>query len=243
MADYKSIYDTEAGRYHRLVSSEDTDGNLRRALNELCAFSGRRVVEAGCGTGRLTRLLLEAGATVAASDAAAGMLEEAGAHLAEALASGRLTLQVADARELPEPSHSADVGVAGWVYGHFTGWKPDAWEAPIAAAVGELERVVRPGGDVLILETLGTGTGLGAPAPPHERLGGYYAWLEDRGYERHTLSTDYLFGSVDEAAEVLGFFFGDALVGRIREHGWARVPEWTGLWHKRLQPLDELPRE
>jgi len=30
------------------------------------------------------------------------------------------------------------------------------------------------------------------------------------------------------------FFFGSEMVELIRKNGWARLPEWTGVWCKRL---------
>jgi hypothetical protein len=44
------------------------------------------------------------------------------------------------------------------------------------------------------------------------------------------IATDYQFAGVDEAAEICGWFFGEAMAATIRARGWARVPEWTGLF-------------
>ena len=44
--------------------------------------------------------------------------------------------------------------------------------------------------------------------------------------------TDYQFASVDEAVARTEFFFGPEMSARIREQGWARLPEWTGVWSK-----------
>lgn len=230
MPDYHAIYESKAVRYHALVSAEDTDGNLSPALSARLPAPGARVVEVGCGTGRLTRMLLDAGMCVTATEGAAAMLDEARDQLGGP--SDTLSLAVADARALPFGDDTFDAGVAGWVFGHFTGWMPETWEAEVDRAVGELERVVRPGGDLVILETLGTGTD--AAGPPHERLAAYYARLEAAGFAHAVLETDYQFDSPEHAATVCGFFFGDALVARIRARGWARVPEWTGIWHRRV---------
>jgi len=39
---------------------------------------------------------------------------------------------------------------------------------------------------------------------------------------------------VDEAVARTEFFFGPELTEKIRSHGWARVPEWTDLWWRRV---------
>jgi hypothetical protein len=102
------------------------------------------------------------------------------------------------------------------------------WQAHVARALGEMRRALRPRAALVVIETLGTGSE--TPAPPNPALAEYYAWLEARGFTRSAIRTDYQFASVDEAASVCGFFFGDAFAQRVRTNGWARVPECTGIW-------------
>lgn len=98
------------------------------------------------------------------------------------------------------------------------------------AAVDEMLRVVRPGGPAVIVETLGTGH---ETPRRHEALDEYFAHLEARGFTRRWVRTDYAFATADEAAEVLGGFFGEAMAERVRARSWRRVPERTGLWTTR----------
>jgi hypothetical protein len=97
----------------------------------------------------------------------------------------------------------------------------------------EMHRLAAPGGALIIMETLGTGSL--TPAPPTEALGHYYAWLEnDWGFSRQEIRTDYQFASVEEAVAKTKFFFGPELAQRIRQNGWSRLPEWTGVWGKQI---------
>jgi hypothetical protein len=83
------------------------------------------------------------------------------------------------------------------------------------------------------METLSTGSL--TPAPPTEALAHYYAWLEaDWGFNRQEIQTDYQFASVEEAVARTEFFFGPGLAATIRRQGWSRLPEWTGVWGKRI---------
>ena len=206
---------------------EDCEGNLLPAIEARVPLAGARVVEVGAGTGRLTRLLVDAGADVRAFEREEPMLEVAREHVRGA------RLELADARALPIADSVADVFVAGWVFGHLRLWMPDGWQAEIAAALEEARRVIVPGGHVVILETLGTGAL--APAPPSDALAEYYAFLEARGFSRTEVATDYRFASAQEAAEVLGGFFGERMRERVRENGWSRVPEWTGIWARAIE--------
>ena len=144
----------------------------------------------------------------------------------------QLTLIRADAGALPLPDGAVELAVAGWVFGHLRLWLPDDWRAAIGAAIRDVQRVLSPDGELIIIETLGTGRE--TPAPPSPALAGYYTWLEEQvGLERSTLRTDYEFADASEAAEVLGFFFGPELAARVQARGDARVPECTGIWHGR----------
>jgi ubiquinone/menaquinone biosynthesis C-methylase UbiE len=142
-------------------------------------------------------------------------------------------LLVGDNSRVPLPSDSFDLGLAGWSFGHATGWYPDSWRQHIRAAVDELLRVVRPGGMAMIFETLGTGTS--QPEAPNQLLEDYYQYLErERGFASAQIRTDYRFDSNQEAEELTRFFFGDEFGDRVSDQGWIVVPEWTGLWWRRL---------
>ncbi len=190
MANYKQIYQHEPALYDELVCAEDVDGNLRQALLKLCSVRGSTVVEAGAGTGRLTRLMLEEGAAhVIATELEAAML----ALAARSLEGFGDSLQciVADARQLPVADNTADIAIAGWVFGHFRAWSADGWREEIGAALSHLERVTCAGGTVVVIETLGTGSEHPSPTP---ELQEYYQWLEtQRGYVRTSIRSDYLF--------------------------------------------------
>jgi SAM-dependent methyltransferase len=227
--DYLSIYRNHAGEYDRLVSAEDFEGALLQAIRAVVPELAVNVLEIGVGTGRLARLLVPWGARVIGVDRSPGMLSVARRRL-EPL-SGSWQLAAADMAELPIPSGWADFSLAGWVFGHQSFWFPQAWRSPVGAALAEMARATRPGGTMLLFETLGTGRE--TPHPPAE-LRDYYAWLEkEEGFQRRELCTDYLFADLDEAEQLCGLFFGVAFAEQIRRERWQRVPECTGMWWKR----------
>jgi ubiquinone/menaquinone biosynthesis C-methylase UbiE len=155
------------------------------------------------------------------------MLDIARRRLAEIDPQG-WTLSCADARDLPIEPSSFDVAIAGWVFGHFRHWMPDNWQMTIGLALSEMARGVREGGQLVVIETLGTGGS--TPRAPNEGLAEYYAWLEGRGFARTCVRTDYEFPDVETAAEVTGAFFGSDFADRVRRESWKRIPECTGLW-------------
>lgn len=230
MADhFRTIYASQAVCYDALVSREDCDGNLQRALREVASLAGRDVVEFGAGTGRLTRLLAGEARSIHAFDSSAHMLSMAAETLPAVARSW--SLAVADNRQMPLPDACADIALAGWSLGHSCGWYPQMWDAEISRALAEMRRVLRPGGTAIIIETQGTGQD--NPAPPTPTLAAYYHQLETQhGFDFRWIRTDYQFESVAEAEALTRFFFGDELADRIVQDGITRLPECTGIWWK-----------
>ena len=229
--DYEAIYRDRAEDYDRLVSAEDADHNLPPALAAIAPPNGATFVDVGAGTGRITRILLAGGArTVIAFDRSAAMLAVATRRLARE-PRVRWSVEVADASALPIAANEVDHAIAGWVFGHLRTWTAD-WRAAIGAGLREMERVIRPGGAVIVIETLGTGNE--QPAPPTPELAEYYRWLEEeQGMSRTWVRTDYAFADPAAASELTGFFFGPEAAVRARASRSLRLPECTGIWWKR----------
>jgi ubiquinone/menaquinone biosynthesis C-methylase UbiE len=227
MTDFHTIYARHAEQYEALVAREDYRGNLLPALQAIYPLYDIDAVEFGAGTGRLTRLLAPLVRTIRAFDSSPAMLDVARALLETQTPMPNWTLGVADNRALPVPDASADLAIAGWTFGHSVGWHPDSWSELIGAMIAEMWRVTRPGGMLIVIETLGTGQE--APAPP-PALQGYYAMLEAQGFGMTWIRTDYRFESLTEAEVLTRFFFGEELAAQVVERGWQVLPECTGLW-------------
>lgn len=233
-SDYRSIYDHAPDPYERLVRAEDAEGLLAELLRSLLPASARRILDVGSGTGRITRLLggsLAPETQVVAVDLAAPMLAHARGTRAWKPGDGGAETWLpiaADARRLPVRSWAFDAAFAGWVFGHVCEWGGEAWRAELSRAIDEATRAVRPGGSVVVIDTLGTG--VTAPCAPSPLLADYHTALEQAGFTREVVRTDYRFGSLDEAVELTGFFFGSEKADSVRAAGVARVPECTGVW-------------
>ncbi|MGC5333192.1 class I SAM-dependent methyltransferase [Micromonospora sp. DT62] len=132
-------YDSFAERY-----SADNDSNLINGHYERPAMiglagdvNGRRILDAGCGSGPLSAALRERGAIVTGFDSSRAMVE-----LARRRLGGDATLLVADLGEpLPFADAAFDDVVASLVL-HYL----EDWTAPLA----ELRRVLRPGGRLIL---------------------------------------------------------------------------------------------
>lgn len=219
------VYKTRAAAYHELIAAEDANRNLLPALQSIAPLAGKRILDLGSGTGRIPILLRDLECEIVAIDLHRAMLLEQKLRLE----TGDRIVQ-ADVRAVPVRSASFDVAITGWAIGHFTGWVKN-WKTEAKRAVDEMRRAAKPGGTLIILETMGTG--VREPGPPNANLAAYYSLLETEfGFQRRIISTEYEFGSVERAAELSGAFFGDEMAAKVRTNDWHGIPEWTGIWQR-----------
>jgi ubiquinone/menaquinone biosynthesis C-methylase UbiE len=233
MPDQFTIYRQHADQYEALVSYEDYQQHLYPALAAIRSFEQADVVEWGAGTGRVSELIAPHARSLMACDLNDHMLKAARTRLARY---GGLAWQtvVAEHRHMPLPDRCADVALAGWTFGYFTSkYYTESWRQTIGQAIAQMQRVLRPGGTLIIIETLGTGSA--EPQPPHEALAAYYRLLEDEmGFQSTWVRTDFQFDSLDRAATLTGFFFGEAWADEVRRNNWVILPECTGIWWRHL---------
>ena len=91
----------------------DPEGAHLAALRRLADFRGRRVLEMGCGEGRLTRGIAAEAATVLAFDPDAESIAEARASFPSELAD-RVAFEVASGEEIEIERGAFDLVVFSW---------------------------------------------------------------------------------------------------------------------------------
>lgn len=236
-SEYQEIYDQEAQQYERLVAREDYEGNILPALQEICDLNGRVIVDTGAGTGRLEKLLAPYASAIYGFDISPAMLAVAAQELRDT-AHRNWMLAAADHRHLPLPPNSADLIISGWSLCYLALDQEEPWREPLRKVFGRLDRLLRPGGVIIILETQGTGNT--SPNSPDFMLD-YFSFLEDSGFQSRWIRTDYQFESEQEAVDLSRFFFGDELGDQVEESGSNILPECTGIWWRQVSTtLDPL---
>jgi ubiquinone/menaquinone biosynthesis C-methylase UbiE len=230
MPTQEEIYKSDADTYEALIAREDHQGNILRALQEITPLEGRVVYDLGTGTGRLACLLVPFVAHIRAFDSSAEMLRVC----SEKLSARGLTnwqVDVADHRHLPVEDHSANLVVSGWSVSYLAVWNPETWRAELDQWLDEMRRVIKPGGFVVLYETLGTGHE--SPIKV-EHLKDFYPWLDEVGFQNKWIRTDYKFNSLAEAEYLARFFFGNELGDQVKQNNWISLPECTGVWWKQF---------
>jgi ubiquinone/menaquinone biosynthesis C-methylase UbiE len=226
--DWSNVYTDFAAEYELLVSHEDYQGNLPAAIRDLQPLEGRRAVEFGCGTGRVTGLLAGSLRELHAFDLTPAMLQiAAGKKVRHSWVNVHMAL--ADSRYMPLAGGWADFAIQGWAFLHIAVWHPDDWQIQLGRALDEMRRLVRPGGRMILIETLGTGETAPNPAPAFRVV---YDWLEQvRGFRASAIRTDYRFETMEQVEQVVLPLFGEAMRPRLeRTPQGIILPECTGLW-------------
>ncbi len=224
------VYREQPEVFRAFEDAEDPDGIAAERLRSLAGTDGRRVLELGCGTGWLTRRLAPGAAAYLALDASASML---GMHERGGEAGGRRQLLRGRAERLPLAGVSVDRVVASWL---LLDLRPDLRRA----AADEARRVLAPGGELWVIENVGTGEfqqlrdlvddrddGLGEARPLVDELG-----LELRA----VVPSELRFGDTGTARQVLGAILGEAVGTELERAPRARVGLDLGLFVLPLAP-------
>ena len=226
----RKIYQNDGDRYEALISREDYQGNIPRAIDEIIHVDGLDIFDLGAGTGRLTLMLAPRAKSIRAFDASDEMLRVC----RERLVAGGFSnwqVDVADHRHLPVEDYSADLVVSGWSVAYLAVWHPDSWREELEKWLAEMKRVLKENGTIILFESLGTGN----ESPIQlDHLKNYYPWLDEAGFQSKWIRTDYKFVSLEEAEELSRFFFGDELGEKVLKNNWIVLPECTGVWWMRV---------
>ena len=231
MPAQEEIYKTEGDKYEALIAREDHQGNILRTLREITPLEDRMVYDLGAGTGRLACMLAPHVAHLRAFDISEEMLRVC----REKFTTSRLTnwqVDAADHRQLPVEDNSADLVVSGWSVSYLAVWDSEGtWRIKLEKWLAEMKRVLKPGGTIVLFESLGTGNE--SPIKV-EHLKDFYPWLDEVGFQNKWIRTDYKFDSLDEAEYLSRFFFGDELGDKVWQNKWVILPECTGVWWKQM---------
>jgi len=226
----REIYQSQGERYEALVSREDYQGNIPRAIGEIIDVDGLDIIDLGAGTGRLTLILAPRAKSIRAFDVSSEMLRVCRQRL---IASGLSNWQVnvADHRDLPVIDHSVDLVVSGWSVSYLAVWNPEQPNQELDKWLVEMRRVLRKDGVIIVFESLGTGN----ESPIRlEHVELTYQWLDDNGFQNKWIRTDYQFESLEEAVDLAGFFFSADMSDRVRENRLVILPECTGVWWRKI---------
>ena len=233
----EEIYQRCSAEYDELVSSEDYKKNLSRHLLSSFEWTDQRVIEAGTGTGRVTAMYIPLVQSAACLDRSDHMLQAARKRLEKY--QNKISFSIAENTSLPALPQKYGIFVEGWSFGHSVVNGKGSIEYLCRLLLQNACKNLHEHATIILIETMGTNAE--GPRPPSSRLEEFYSCLETQyGFNRITLETDYKFATVDEAARIMGFFFGADMHDLIKSKGQMIIPEWTGIWTRKVNSLKRM---
>jgi SAM-dependent methyltransferase len=219
-----------AQTYQELVSREDYQHNLLGAIRAITPISDLDILELGAGTGRVTQLIAPLAKSIVATDLSYPMLKLAKGFLND-LDPPNWHLIIADHQALPLKNDAVDLVISGWSFYRVATGSEKNWQTSVKDALARIAQIIRPGGIIILIESLGTG--YDQPHPP-EDVADYLAYLDTLGFNLSWIRTDYCFQNLEEARALTSFFWGDVAFPFWETEEGVILPECTGLWWKTL---------
>jgi SAM-dependent methyltransferase len=203
----------------------DRDGVLEQAMESIASWSGREVLDLGCGTGFHLPRFAALAARVYGVEPHPGLLRLA-ARRTRSLAN--VTLLSGTAQAVPLPDASVDVAHARWAYFFGPGCEP---------GLRELARVVRRGGTAFVIDndatrsTFGRWFRRGYPTIDPSAVERFWA---GQGWTRVPLDIDWRFDSRADLEAVVRIEFDPEVAAAIlAEHPGTTVDYAVNLWWRR----------
>ena len=188
----------------------DRPGRVIAALDELLPRNGL-VLDVGAGDGFTAARLANRSRQVVALEPAEGMRRPERA----------LLWLGGEAERLPLRPSSVEAAYSTWAYFFSRNWDP-------TPGLRELDRVVKPGGVLAIVDNLGDDE-FTALAPDPIALTADPEFWEDRGFDCTVIDTYFEFDSPSDAEELLTLYFGESPAHKERLRPTYRLGLFTRL--------------
>jgi ubiquinone/menaquinone biosynthesis C-methylase UbiE len=214
---------------HLMTQAVDPEGQIPAAMQTTAPIEGRVVLDVGAGVGDRTILYARLASHVYALEpdpAAIPLLR----GRAKSSGATNITVLPAGAERIPLENDIVDVAYATWSYFFGPGSEP---------GLREVERVVRPGGDVVVAQNYGHDDLSQIWTPDEAECETWPVWFARHGFEYEVVDTVWRFHSVENARAVLGYLWGTRAGAHVIEHQQVEYSYRVAIYHRQVPELAE----
>lgn len=213
-----------------MTQAVDPEGLIPAAMQATAPIEGRVLLDVGAGVGDRTILYAGLASCVYAlePDPAAipllrGRVKSSGAS--------NVTVLPAGAERIPLEEDVVDVAYATWSYFFGPGSEP---------GLGEVERVVRPGGDVVVAQNYGHDDLSCIWTAGEAECETWPSWFSAHGFEYEVVDTLWRFHNVEDAQAVLGYLWGTRARAHAIGHQKVEYRYRVAIYHRQIpEPVED----
>ena len=210
--------------FNLMAQALDPEHAITAAMYARAPIKGRVLLDIGAGTGDRTIPYAELAAHVFALEPAPAALPLLRDRI-ESSGASNVTVVPAGAEAIPLEDNCVDVAYATWSYFFGPGSEPGLFE---------VERVVRPGGDLVIVQNYGHDELSRFWAPTESECETWPPWFAKKGFDCEIVDTVWRFRTQDEALAVLEFLWGEQARRYVLEHDQVQFGYKVAIYHRRI---------
>jgi SAM-dependent methyltransferase len=208
-----------------MAQAIDPEERIPAAMRAAAPIEGRALLDVGAGVGDRTIVYARLACHVYALEPdpkaqpfLRGRIKSSGAT--------NVTVVPAGAEAIPLEDNSVDVVYATWAF--FFG--PDS-----ELGLREVERVVRPGGDIVVVQNYGQDELSRFWSPDESECETWPPWFAEQGFTCTLVDTVWRFETTDEALAVLEFLWGKGAREYVLEKDKAEFGYRVAVYHRRVE--------
>jgi SAM-dependent methyltransferase len=210
--------------FYLMAQAIDPERRIPAAMQAAGPIEGRILLDVGAGVGDRTILYARLAEHVYALEPDPKALPILRGRIKSSGASN-VTVLPAGAEAIPLEEDSVDVAYATWTYFFGPGSEP---------GLGEVERVVRPGGDIVVVQNYGHDELSQLWTPEEAECEEWPAWFAEHGFACEIVETEWRFQAAEEAKAVLGFLWGEGAEAPVRESGRVEFGYKVAVYHRKI---------
>jgi SAM-dependent methyltransferase len=210
--------------FNLMAQAIDPEQHIPAAMHAIAPVEGRALLDIGAGIGDRTIVYARAAAHVYALEPDPTALPILRGRIKSSGASN-VTVVPAGTEAIPLEDDCVEVAYATWAYFFGPGSEP---------GLREVERVVRPGGDIVVAQNFGRDELSSFWTPSESECETWAPWFTGHGFEVQIVDTVWRFNTRDEALVVLEFLWGERARVYVLENDKVEFGYKVAIYHRRV---------